>query len=322
MRFAPQIQAFFDAAPAEPLDFLTVQEQRQLIRHLSDLNYLRFGRRAEPVAAVTDYAVPAEHGEVTVRAYRPSARVPLPAHLDLHGGGWWLGSIDEHINDAICRYRCVHARCVVLAVEYRLAPEHPFPAAVDDAYAALRWVAGHAAELGIDARSISVGGTSAGGNIAAVLTLRARDAGGPALVFQLLDVPALDLTGDSVRAALATEEFAPLARRSTYDVTLGRYLPDPADARLPLASPLRARDLSGLPPAHVMTAEYDPLREEGERYARRLAAAGVPVTATRHAGAIHGAGYLSRVWPPAQEWQHEAAIMLRQAHERTAAGRH
>jgi acetyl esterase len=323
MRFAPPIQAFFDAAPAEPLDFLTVQEQRQLIRHLSDLNYLRFGRRAEPVAAVTDYAVPAEHGEITVRAYRPGGRAPLPAHLELHGGGWWLGSIDEHINDAVCRYRCVHARCVVLAVEYRLAPEHPFPAAVDDAYAALRWVAGHAGELGIDARSISVGGTSAGGNIAAVLTLRARDAGGPALVFQLLDVPALDLTGDSVRAALATEEFAPLVRRgSTFDVTLGRYLPDPADALLPSASPLRAPDLSGLPPAHVMTAEYDPLREEGERYARALAAAGVPATVTRHAGAIHGAGYLTRVWPPAQEWQHEAAIMLRQAHDRTAARRH
>jgi acetyl esterase len=322
MRFAPPIQAFFDAAPAEPLDFLTVPEQRQLIRHLSDLNYLRFGRRAEPVAAVTDYAVPAEHGEITVRAYRPGARGPLPAHLELHGGGWWLGSIDEHINDAICRYRCVHARCVVLAVEYRLAPEHPFPAAVDDACAALRWVAAHAGELGIDASSISVGGTSAGGNIAAAATLRARDAGGPALVFQLLDVPALDLTGDSVRAALATEELAPLARRSTYGVTLGRYLPDPADALLPFASPLRAPDLSGLPPAHIMTAEYDPLREEGERYARRLSAAGVPATVTRHAGAIHGAGYLTRVWPPAQEWQHEAAIMLRQAHERAAARRH
>ncbi|SRR6266568_449852 len=132
MRLAPQIQAFFEAAPKELLDFLTVQEQRQLIRHLSDLNYLRFGRRAEPVAAVADLMVPVDGGQITVRAYRPSNQAPLPAPIELHGGGWWLGSIDEHVNEAICRYWCVHAHCVVLAVEYRLAPEHPFPTAVDD----------------------------------------------------------------------------------------------------------------------------------------------------------------------------------------------
>lgn len=317
MRLAPQVQAFLAATPAERMDFLTVQEQRQRIRHLSDLNYLRHGRPAEPVAAVTDHTVPVDRGEITVRAYRPSTQATLPGHVELHGGGWWLGSIDEYVNEAICRYRCVHARCVVFAVEYRLAPEHPFPAAIDDVYAALLWIAGNATELGIDVGDISIGGTSAGGNLAAAVTLRARDSAGPRLVFQLLDVPALDLTGDSMRAALATEELQPMAHRITeFETPLRRYLRGPGDALLPLASPIHADDLSGLPPAHIMTAEYDPLREEGERYAYRLAKAGVQATVTRHAGAIHGTSYLTRVWKPAQEWQHEAAIMIRRAHER------
>jgi acetyl esterase len=316
MTLAPQIREFFAAAPEARLDSLTVQEQRQRIRYLSDLTYRRFGRAAEPVADVTDFLVPVDGGKITVRAYRPSAQAPLPAHVDLHGGGWWLGSIDEAVNEAICRYRCLRARCVIFAVEYRLAPEHPFPTAVDDAYAALLWIAGNATELGIAADVISVGGSSAGGNLAAAITLRARDRGGPKLVFQLLEVPALDLTGTTMRAAMATEELAPIAHQlSEFETPLLRYFRDPADALLPLASPVLAQDLSGLPPAHVMTAEYDPLREEGELYAQLLAQAGVQATVTRHAGAIHGTSYLTRVWEPAREWQREAAARIKQAHE-------
>lgn len=321
MKLAPQVQEFLDTAPKEPLDQLTVQEQRQRIRQLSDLNYHRFGRAAEPACAATDYAVPVDGGKIIVRAYRPSMRTPLPAHVELHGGGWWLGSIDEYVNEAICSYRCVHAQCVVFAVEYRLAPEHPFPTAIHDVYAALTWIAGNAAELGVDASRISIGGTSAGGNLAAAVAILARDMAGPALVFQLLEVPALDLTGNSVRAAFATEELRPIADRiGEFETPLRRYLPEPADALLPLASPVHAPDLSGLPPAHIMTAEYDPLREEGERYARRLAEAHVQATVTRHAGAIHATSFLTRVWKPAQEWQHEAAARIRQAHERTLTG--
>jgi acetyl esterase len=315
MRLAPQIRAFFDAAPEEPPETLTVQQQRQRIRQLSDVMYHRFGRSAETVATVTDYQVPVAGGQITVRAYRPSDQVPLPGHVELHGGGWWLGSIDEKVNDASCRYRCVHARCMVFAVDYRLAPEHPFPTAIDDVYTALRWICGDAAALGIDPGGLSIAGTSAGGNLAAAVTMRARDEAGPRLLFQLLEVPAMDLTGDSMRAALATEELAPLAHQiSEFETPLLRYLRDPAEALLPLASPLYADDLSGLPPAHIMTAEYDPLRDEGERYARRLREAGVEVTLTRHAGAIHGTGYLTRVWPPAQEWQREAAARIMKAH--------
>jgi acetyl esterase len=322
MTLAPQIQEFFATAPEASLDSLTVQEQRQRIRYLSDLTYRRFGRGAEPVADVTDYPVRVGGGKIIVRAYRPSEPAPLPGHVELHGGGWWLGSIDEEVNEAICRYRCLHAHCVIFAVEYRLAPEHPFPTAIDDVYAALLWIAGNAAELGVDAGGISIGGSSAGGNLAAAVTLRARDMAGPQLVFQLLEVPALDLTGDSMRAAIVTEELAPIAHQlSEFETPLLRYFSDPADALLPLASPVLAEDLSGLPPAHVMTAQYDPLREEGELYAHLLAQAGVQATVTRHAGAIHGTSYLTRVWEPAQEWQREAAARIKRAHERKGAGK-
>ena len=322
MRFAPQVQALFDTAPEEPLDSLSVQQQRQLMRRLSDQNYVRFGLPPEQVGVVTDHAVPSGDGTTTIRAYRPARPGPLPGHVEVHGGGWWLGSIDEHVVDAICRYRCNHAGCVVFAVEYRLAPEHPFPAGIDDVYSAVRWIAGHAAQLGVHPGRISIGGTSAGGNLAAAAALRARDTDGPDLVFQLLEVPALDLTGNSMRAALATDELAPIAGHiGEFETPLRHYFRDPADALLPLASPIRAGDLSGLPPAHIVTAEYDPLRAEGELYAQHLADAGVNVTVTRHAEAIHGTGYLTGVWEPAHNWLRESTLALRRAHERSPAVR-
>jgi acetyl esterase len=316
MTLAPQVLEFLDA-PKEPMGHLTVSQQRQRIRELSDLSYRRYGRRAEPACVACDYQVPARGGHITVRAYRPSAEQHLPGHLELHGGGWWLGSIDEQVNEAICRFRCVHARCVVFAVEYRLAPEHPFPVPVHDAYAALTWIADHAAELGVDAGRLSVGGTSAGANLAAAVTLLARDGAGPRLTFQLLEVPALDLTGTTMRAAITTAELALVAGHiEEFETPLRHYLRRDRDALEPLASPVRAADVSGLPAARIMTARYDPLREEGEWYGRRLEQAGVPVTVTRHDGAIHGTSYLTRVWPPAQRWQYEAAVAIRRAHDR------
>jgi acetyl esterase len=321
MTLPPQVRELIDSGePAPP--GLTIPEQRQRIRRLSDQTYLRFGSLAEPVGSVTDYQVPVPGGQVTVRAYRPARDGLLPGHVELHGGGWWLGSIDEYINDAICRYRCVHAGCVVFAVEYRLAPEHSFPVPVEDAYAAVDWIAAHCSLLGITTGGLSIAGSSAGANLAAALTLKARDLGGPRLVFQLLEVPVLDLTGVSMRETLATAELAPVAhQRHEVETPLLRYLRDPADALAQLASPVLADDLSGLPPAHVMTAEYDPLRAEGELYAQRLTQAGVPASVTRQAGATHGAAYLTGVWEPARERQRDAAERIRQAHERESIDR-
>lgn len=322
MDLAPEIVAFLNAAPNEPPGILTIAEQRKLALCASDENYRRFGRRAEPVASITDHTVPVVGGEIRVRSYRPSAQTPLPAHVVLHGGAWWLGSIDELVNEAICRHRCLNAGCVVFAVDYRLAPEHPFPTAIEDAYAALCWVTAHAAELGIDAGSVSIGGTSAGGNLAAAVAIKARDLCGPRLVFQLLEVPALDLTGTSFRVGLRTADLRSIPRHADdldrflkgFITGLEHYLPDPTEALLPLASPLCCDDLSGLPPTHIMTAQFDPLRVESEHYAWELAAAGVHTTHSCQDGAIHGMDVVTRVSAPAREWQREAAITLRSAH--------
>ena len=310
------VQAFLDAQPREQLDFLTVAEKRQYMRHLSDLNYLRYGRRPEPGPTVTDHLVATPAGPVRVKAYRPAgATGVLPAHLFLHGGGWWLGSVDELVNDAICRLRCARAGCVVLAVDYPLAPEHRFPAAVEQVYAVLTRVAAAAGRWRVDPAAISVGGVSAGGNLAAALTLKCRRKGGPRLAFQLLEVPVLDLT-----LLLSVGAGDPdLHHAEQLVAAVRRYLPDEAAAAGELASPLRADDLSGLPPAYLMTAELDPLRRDGERYAARLAAAGVPATVSVEPGAIHGVSFLTRVWPPAAEWQEAAARAVRDAHDRAVA---
>src|SRR5262245_3752331 len=160
---------------------------------LSDLTFMRYGLPGPLVHAVDDYLVPVAGAQLRVRIYRPTVQPHLPAHIYLHGGGWKLGSIDERVVDATCRQRCVEAHCAVLSVDYRLAPEHPFPVALDDCYAVLGWAHLNADVLDLDADNVSVGGSSAGGNLAAALALRTRNEGGPPLRFQLLEVPALDL---------------------------------------------------------------------------------------------------------------------------------
>ena len=220
----------------------------------------------EAVARVEDRAVPGPAGEIPVRIYRPEGAAPLPALVHFHGGGWVIGSLDGA--DITCRALANASGCVVVSVDYRLAPEHRFPAAPQDCYAAARWVAEHAGELGIDPARVGVSGDSAGGNLATVVALMAREKGGPPLAFQLLVYPVTDC--DFTSASYEANADGYFLTRDWMTWFWDHYIPDVSQRSDPRASPLRVKDLSGLPPALVITAEFDPLRDEGEAYAERL----------------------------------------------------
>jgi acetyl esterase len=245
-----------------------------------------------------------------LRLYRPSSQRPLPALLYFFGGGWVLGSIDTA--DGVARALANATGALVVVPGYRLAPEHPFPAAVDDSCAALRWVAGHASEIGADPARLAVGGDSAGGNLAAALTLLAR-ANGLALAGQLLVYPNTDQLADDEAAPGADDPF--LFNRHSVAWYRQHYLPGPGDAASPLASPLRAKSLAGLPPALVITAEYDPLRDQGEAYAGRLADDGVPVDLSRYPGMAHGFFTMAGTLAASRSAIAQAAAHLRKCFE-------
>jgi acetyl esterase len=282
--FDPQVQAMRErvaAAGTPPLYTLPIDEARA-----ADLAAIRAAAgTGEPVHEVTDRHLPGPDGDLPVRIYRPTGTgEPLPTLVYFFGGGWTLGSIDTA--DEICRDLANSVPCQVITVGYRLAPEHPFPAAVHDCYAATSWIAGHAGELGADRGRLAVAGDSAGGNLAAVVALLARDRGGPDLVAQVLVYPNTDYRGDT--ESMRDNDDETLFNRRSVAWYWSHYLSRPQDGLDPLVSPLLAEDLGALPPALVITAEHDPLRDEGERYATRLRDAGVPVVATRYPGMVHG----------------------------------
>lgn len=238
----------------------------------------------EPVHAVEDLSVPGPAGNIPVRVYRPSAAGDLPVLVFFHGGGWVIGSIGQ--TDATCRTLANRAGCVVVSVDYRLAPEHRFPAAAEDSYAVTNWVARNAAEMKIDPARIAVGGFSAGGNLAAVVPLMAKDRGGPPIAFQFLGYPITDYDFETPSYLANADGFG--LSRADMIWFWNLYLTAEADGVHPYVSPMRAEDLSGLPPALVITAEFDPLRDEAEAYAVRMRGAGVDVTCTRYDGMVHG----------------------------------
>ena len=231
----------------------------------------------------------------------------LPILVYYHGGGWIRGDLDTH--DDVCRYLCHRAGCLVASVDYRLAPEHRFPAALEDCDAATRWMAENAARLGADPARLAIGGDSAGGNIACGVTLKARDRGGPAICFQLLIYTATDLAGETESKRLYSSGYL----LDSMPFYVASYLGPEGNAAAPLASPLLAPDLSDLPPALVLTAGFDPLRDEGEAYARRLEAAGVPTDYRCHESMIHGFVSITGLIENAEAGLADAAAALRAA---------
>lgn len=264
------------------------------------------------MASETDLMVPVDGGRILARVYRPRPG-RLPVHLFLHGGGWCTGGLDER--DPRCRTIAAGADCVVVSVDYRLAPENAFPTPPEDCYRALEWVVGEAESLGVDPSRIAVGGESAGANLAAVLCLMTRDRGGPPITYQWLDVPATDLTMSqpSVRST-------PPGHLLDYDNMVefrDAYLLTEAEWTVPYASPLHAPDLSGLPPAWILTCGADPLRDDGTAYAELLRGAGVPVVEERLAGHVHPSFAFTRI-ASAADYERRAVAALGAALHRTS----
>ncbi|MCC6180050.1 MAG: alpha/beta hydrolase [Chloroflexi bacterium] len=282
MPLDPQARAYLDqmaAAGYKPAHQMTVAEARE-----SALARKRaFGGVPPAVATVEERIVPVEGGEIPVTAFVPDAARPLPILVYYHGGGWVTGSIETHAN--ACRALARQTPCVVVSVEYRCAPEAKFPRPLEDCYAATRWVAEHAEEFGGDASRLAVGGDSAGGNLAAAVCLLARERGGPSIAYQLLIYPVTDHNFET--ASYRDMAHGYMLTRESMRWFWDHYLPSPDEVANPLASVLRA-DLHGLPPAYVITAECDPLRDEGDAYAERLKEAGVHVQHLRYPGMLHG----------------------------------
>lgn len=262
-----------------------------------------------PVGRVEDRRIPGPAGEIPVRIYTPEGSGPFPLIAFFHGGGFVLCSLETH--DELCRAMCRDAGAVVVSVDYRLAPEAKYPAAADDCYAATAWCAAHAAELGADAARLVVAGDSAGGNLAAVTALRARDLGAPRIRHQVLIYPATHCDFDTPSYRENAQGYFLTADAMRW--FWAHYLENPAQASEPYACPAHAADLKGLPPATVITAEYDPLRDEGEDYAAQLRAAGVPVVLKRYDGMIHGFVSMGDVFDDARAAQRLIAEQLRAA---------
>ena len=281
----PQVAAFLQRVAdlnAPPIYTLTPEQARRAVPQIT--------QPAESVATVENRRIDGPNGEIPVRIYTPysavqqAGRGPVPLFVFYHGGGWIVGDLDsyEHLSRTIANA----FDCIVVSVDYRLSPEHKFPQGVEDCYAATVWAFEHARSFGADPQRIIVSGDSAGGNLAAAVSLMARDRQGPPIAYQLLIYPviACDFDTDSYLQNATGYMLTRTAMQWYWE----QYLPEPAAAKNPYAAPLQAADLSRLPPAHVITAEYDPLRDEGETYAARLKAAGVPVTSKRYSGMIHG----------------------------------
>lgn len=283
MPLNPQAQALLAHMEQEglpPFEQMSVPFAREVMGGFRELQ-----GEPEPVGEVRDVLAAGPAGRLPVRVYHPSPGTALPLMVYFHGGGWVIGNVE--ILDKPCRALANATQCVVASVEYRLSPETKFPGPADDAYAATRWLAERAADLGADPERVAVAGDSAGGNLAAVVALMSRDRGAPRLAYQLLLFPVIAPARDTPFASYSENADGYLLTRGAMEWFWDHYLSDPAQGTDPYAAPWHAADVAGLPPAMVTTAEFDPLRDEGRAYAGRLADAGVPVTSITYDGLIH-----------------------------------
>ena len=298
MPLDPVIQAIFDQMP-QLANFqmwrMTPAEARTEFKKLCQFA----SPSAAPIGKTSHVEAQGPGGPIPLRLYTPVAAGgdALPAIVFFHGGGFVIGDLDCY--DALCRTLANDSGCKIVSVDYRLAPEHPFPAAVEDAYAALKWVEKNGPSLGIDPNRLAVAGDSAGGNLAAVSCLTAKEKGGPRVAFQLLIYPVTSLHHDSDSAKAFGQGY--MLNQPTIDWFYGHYVPGNADRDDPRLSPVNAKDVAGLPPAYVVTAGFDPLRDEGRAYAEKLKAAGVAVTHMDYPTMIHGFFNMQGLVPLATE---------------------
>jgi acetyl esterase len=306
MQLDPQMKAILDqfaAAGGKPIHEMTPAEARAAI----DAMIGAFRTEPKVVSKIEDRKIPGPAGDIPVRVYTPAGKGPFGALVYFHGGGWVVGSVEAY--DGICRELASGAGCITVSVEYRLAPEHKFPAAPEDCYAATKWVAENERALNIDAKRIAVGGDSAGGNLSAVVSQMARDRGGPKLAFQLLIYPVTDGVNETPSQREFTQDGYILSH-ADMEWFYGHYV-SAKDRTNPYACPALANSLAGLPPAYVLTAQVDPLRDEGESYGKALQKAGVNVKAKRYDGVCHGFIFWSSVLDAARQGFADCCAELR-----------
>jgi acetyl esterase len=305
----PKIKAMLDAEVLVPgLLTLPVAE----FRAAREKAMLERPRLNEPVAKIENRTVSGAFGEIPIRIYTPLGQGPFPIVIFMHGGGWVVGTLETH--DDICRSLACRAKSMIIAVDYRRAPEARFPIALEESYTVLQWAAAHTNEIDGDGARLATAGDSAGGNLAAALSLYARDKGRPMLSLQVLIYPVINHAFDTASYYQNADGYG--LTRDLMIYFWNNYLASPADADNPYASLLRAKDLSGLPPALILTAQYDVLRDEGEAYAARLKQAGVPVQLTRYLELNHGFIGFGGVYEQARRGLQEIADALHVAFRR------
>jgi acetyl esterase len=310
MPLDPVLKKFLDQLYAQPgpkmWEFSPAEARQAFILLMQFV-----GPKNVPVGKVEDLRAEGPHGDIPLRSYTLAGEreALLPTLVFFHGGGFVIGNLDTH--DGLCRVLAKESGARVIAVDYRLAPEHKFPAAVDDAWAALCWIASHAERLGVDSRRIAVGGDSAGAALAAVSAQTAKNKGGPALALQLLMFPPTDLAADTASRRNSTERN--FLDKQTIEWFFRNYLPKGADLGDPRLSPLNAPDLRGVAPTYLLTAGCDPLHDEGIAYAEKLKQAGVAVTIADYPHLVHDFIYLDAVLPQARQALCAAAAAVRDA---------